>query len=53
MFLEVAGEERLVGKVQLGSNFLHAFVRGAEQHLDFLNAAGVYHFLGRVPRLAL
>lgn len=39
MFLEVAVEERLVGEVKAESNFLHAVARGAELHLDFLDAA--------------
>ena len=48
MFLEVAGEERLVGEVQLERDFLHTFVGGAKLHLDFLDAAGVDMFFRRM-----
>ena len=47
VLLEVAAEERLVGKVQPKGNLLHGEVGGAQQHLDFLDTAGVDDFLGR------
>ena len=53
VLLEVAAEEGLVREVQAEGNLLHGEVRGAQQHLDFLDAAGVYQFLGRVARQVL
>lgn len=48
VLLEIAREERLVGEVQLESDFLHTIVGGPEPHLYLLNAAVVDDFLGRV-----
>lgn len=48
VLLEIAREERLIGKVQLESDFLHTIVGGPEPHLYLLNAAVVDDFLGRV-----
>ena len=52
MLLEVTVEKRLVGEVKAESNFLHAVARGAELHLDFLDAAAVDDSLGRNTREA-
>ena len=49
MLLEVTVEKRPVGEVKAESNFLHAVARGAELHLDFLDAAGINDILGRIP----
>ena len=53
MLLEVAGEEGLVGEPQFEGDFLHRFMGRAEQHLDFLDAAGVNEFFGRMSRQVL
>ena len=48
MLFKVARKERLVGEVQLKSDFLHTFVRSAELHLDFLDATYIDKFFGRM-----
>ena len=52
MLLEVTVEKRLIGEVKAESNLLHAVAGGAEQHLDFLDAAAVDDVLGRDARQA-
>ena len=38
----------MVWEIQLKSDFLYAFVRSAELHLDFLDAAGINQFFRRM-----